>query len=305
MNKIRRSYDEIIFRNGISSLYNARLNYDQYKSLYEADFKVFSQYGEDGILDFLLTKLKIYKPSFLEIGTQNYSESNTRFIYQRTNCSGKIIDCDLNLSLKVKNVLGSYLWKGDLEIISEFITVENLFGTLKIKNEKDIINNDIFSLDIDGNDYWIMEKLINKINSKIIVLEYNPYFGGSKSVTVPYDPNFDRTNYHYSNLCWGCSLKALFLLLDNNNYIFVGSNLNNNNGFWIRSDLLDQINIKPPSIDSLDEFTNCFARESRDKDNKLSYISGESRLKEIENCNLIDLESNSKSPEKIKKIFNK
>ena len=64
MNKIRRYYDELIFMNGISSLYTARLNYDKYKSLYEADFKVFSQYGEDGILDFLLTKLKIYKPSF-------------------------------------------------------------------------------------------------------------------------------------------------------------------------------------------------------------------------------------------------
>ena len=113
-----------------------------------------------------------------------------------------------------------------------------------------------------------MEKLINKINSKIIVLEYNSYFGGLKSVTTPYDPDFDRTSYHYSNLCFGASLKAFVSLLGNNNYTFIGSNLNNSNGFWIRNDLIDLIKIKPPNIDSLNEFTNCFCRESLNKEKR-------------------------------------
>ena len=83
----------------------------------------------------------------------------------------------------------------------------------------------------------------------------------------------------------------------------MGSNLNNCNGFWIRNDLVDLINIKPPNIDCLYEFTNCFCRESLDKGKKMTYLSGDLRLKEIENCNLIDLETNSKNQEKIKDIF--
>ena len=95
------------------------------------------------------------------------------------------------------------------------------------------------------------------------------------------------------------TLKAFVSLLIKNNYTFMGSNLNNSNCFWISNDLIDLINIKPPNIDYLYEFTNCFCRESLGKGKKMTYLSEDLRLKEIENCNLIDLDSNSK----IKDIF--
>ena len=97
----------------------------------------------------------IKKPKFVEIGVGDYSESNTRFIYERTSAEGMIIDClkDLkqNVSKKTK------LWKGNLEIIEANVNTENI---LEILNTKNFLNNlDIFSLDIDGIDYWIIEKL--------------------------------------------------------------------------------------------------------------------------------------------------
>ena len=73
-------------------------------------------------------------------------------------------------------------------------------------------NLDLFSLDIDGIDYWVMKELPDNL-SKIIITEYNAIFGANFEVTVPNINNFDRTKYHYSNLCYGMSLRAIINLM--------------------------------------------------------------------------------------------
>ena len=119
--------------------------------------------------------------------------------------------------------------EGELNIINKTINSENI---LKILNEYDTLNQlDVFSLDIDGVDYWILEKMPQNF-SKIAVLEYNPLFGAELEITVPNIDNFDRTQYHYSNLCFGMSLKAAINLMDKKNFYFVGTNLFRNNAFF-------------------------------------------------------------------------
>ena len=61
-----------------------RKNYSEIKKLNDVDYKIFFTNGEDGIIDYLLTQLGIEKPKFLEIGVGDYSESNTRFIYEKS-----------------------------------------------------------------------------------------------------------------------------------------------------------------------------------------------------------------------------
>ena len=64
-NKIlKKHFDRKIFMAGSSHLLNMRKNYSNVKSLEEVDYKIFSQNGEDGILDYILTCLKIDKPKF-------------------------------------------------------------------------------------------------------------------------------------------------------------------------------------------------------------------------------------------------
>ena len=45
-----------------------------------------------------------------------------------------------------------------------------------------------FSLDIDGNDYWVLKEL-NTDKIKVICCEYNHYFGNNVKKTIPYNPN--------------------------------------------------------------------------------------------------------------------
>ena len=79
---------------------------------------------------------------------------------------------------------------------------------------------DLFSLDIDGIDYWILNKLPNNF-SKIAIIEYNPVFGWDMEVSVLNIDNFDRTKYHYSNLCFGMSLKAAIKIMENKTSILL------------------------------------------------------------------------------------
>src|SRR5579859_5594583 len=56
------------------------------------EFKVFSQWGDDGIIQYLVNRLDIPNQTFIEFGTENYTESNTRFLLINNNWSGLVMD---------------------------------------------------------------------------------------------------------------------------------------------------------------------------------------------------------------------
>ena len=294
---ISRSNDRNIFAIGSSHFSIMRQYYSEIKNLSDADYKVFSQTGEDGIIDYLLYSLNIKVPKFVEIGVGDYRESNTRYIFQKNCSKGLIVDKNKNLEKKVSKIVK--LWKGDLTIIETAVTSENI---LHILNSNDFDNNlDVFSLDVDGIDYWILEVLPEKL-SKIVILEYNPTFGPNLEVTIPNSNDFDRKKYHYSSLCYGNSLQALVKLMNKKKYVFVGSNIACFNAFFVLESEVEKLNLNLPDKNDLTKYTTSYIRESRSIENKLNYLSGKQKLKEIENCEVIDLSNPEKKLVKIKDI---
>ncbi len=294
---ITRSNDRNIYAIGSSHLALMRHQYNNIKDLDELDYKIFSQGGEDGIIDYLLHSLKIKKPKFVEIGIGDYWESNTRFLFERTSCKGLVIDIIDNLEKKVmKNIR---YWKGDLTVLNKEITPDNILDTLKKKNFN--IGLDLFSIDIDGVDYWVLEKLENEF-SKIVVVEYNPIFGDSSEISVPDIKGFKREKYHFSHLCFGASLKALINLLDKKGFIFLGTNLLRSNAFFVLKKFQNQFKLDLPEINNLNKHVDSNIRESRNKEGVLSYISGQNKFKQIENCEVVDLSTDSKKLLKLKDI---
>ena len=77
------------------------------------------------------------------------------------------------------------------------------------------------SIDIDGNDYWILKKIVeSNIFPEVIVVEYNASFL-DRSISIPYDELFDRKKKHKSGFYHGASLLAFYRLLDAKNYNLV------------------------------------------------------------------------------------
>ena len=291
------SFDKIMFCIGMVQISINRNKYEQVKDLTETEVKIFSQNGEDGIIDFLIHKINLENKNFVEIGVGNYRESNTRFLYNRYHPKGLIVDYIDDMENKVKPFVN--LWKGDLRICNKKINTENILKLLEGSCDYEV---DLFSIDIDSIDYWIIKKLKNNI-SKIFVAEYNPVFGAELEITVPNISGFERRNYHYSNLCYGMSLKALINLMDQKGYYFIGANLQKINAFFILKELKKEKFFPNIEIKNLDNYTNSNIRDSRDKNNNLNYISGDKKIKEIEECEVINLKDNKNELIKLKNLI--
>ena len=61
-------------------------------SLAEVEFSVFSQFGDDGIIQYLVSHIDIQDRSFIEFGVETYREANTRFLLLHDNWRGLIME---------------------------------------------------------------------------------------------------------------------------------------------------------------------------------------------------------------------
>lgn len=252
------------------------------KSIRDNEFRAFSQWGEDGIIQFLIRNIPIDRKIFVEFGVQNYTESNTRFLLINNNWSGLVIDGGSEEIAYVKN--DPIYWQYNLKAVNSFITKDNINQILSDNGIQGEIG--LLSVDIDGNDYWVWQA-IDCINPAIVVSEYNFRFGANKAVTVPYDAGFIRTKAHYSNIYYGASLKALCILADRKGYTFVGCNSAGNNAFFLRKDL------KPEAINEMtveEGYVRGQFRESRDEKGNLLYLSLEEEQKILNSLPLVEIE---------------
>jgi hypothetical protein len=245
------------------------------------------QFGDDGIIQFLLQQLSISTTTFIEFGVEKYTEANTRFLLMNDNWRGLVIDGDEQNIAYIQR--DSISWRYDLTSICSFITAENI-NDLFVKNgfTGEI---GILSVDIDGNDYWVWDK-IKVVKPAIVIVEYNSVFG-TLPITIPYQSDFVRTKAHYSNLFWGTSLGALYYLAEKKGYYFVGTNSAGNNAYFVRKNELNLDNnplLPPLSLEA--GFTDSKFRESRNQEGELTYLRGKDRLQAIKECEVFHVLEN-------------
>jgi hypothetical protein len=255
-----------------------------YRDLQDSEFRVFSQFGDDGILQYLIHQTEPPVKEFIEFGVQGYSEANTRFLLLNNNWRGLIVDADpANIEIVRKDPA---FWRHDLHALAAFVTRDNvntLFEQAGFEGEIGLL-----SVDIDGNDYWVWGA-IDVVQPVIVTMEYNSVFGAESAITIPYDPAFSRTRAHFSNLYWGASLPALCRLGEMKGYSFVGCNSNGNNAHFVRRDRVGKIPIRGVK----EGYVESRFRESRDESGKLTYVSGRTRIEAIKDMQVVDLERNA------------
>jgi hypothetical protein len=258
------------------------------RNIQEAEFKVFSQFGDDGIIDYLVGRIGLPRASerFVEIGVEDYHEANTRFLLMNRNWSGLIVDSG---DAHVRAVRASPLmWRHDVNPVTAFVSRETVNDVL---NEHGFASDlGLFSLDVDGNDYWIWEAMT--ADPIAVVVEYNSVFGARRAVTIPYDTAFDRTQAHFSNLYFGASLRALAELGERKGYVLVGSNSAGNNAYFVRRE--HAAGLPQPSV--VEAYVDSRYRESRDEEGNLTFLRGDERRAAIATLSVLDLERDELVP---------
>jgi hypothetical protein len=250
--------------------------------LHDKEFRVFSQWGEDGIIQHLVSRLQLGRSIFVEFGVETYTEASTRFLLINNNWAGLVMDGDAKNIEHIRN--DPIYWQHNLKAEHAFITRDNI-NSLIAKNG---IGGEIglLSVDIDGNDYWVWEA-IDAVNPIITIVEYNARFGPDAAVTVPYQADFVRSTAHHSMLYYGASLNALCKLGKKKGYAFVGCNSAGNNAFFVRRDRLT------PDLHELsaaEGFVRNQFRESRDASGQLLFESPETGQKLPAHLPLVTIE---------------
>jgi len=289
--KIAEYFREEIDKSKILAAKNLINNIRQLKepvqNFHNIEFSVFSQWGDDGIIQYLIHMLDIKNHTFIEFGVGNYLEANTRFLLLNNNWKGLIFDGSEKNMTYVHH--DSISWKYDITAKPLFITKGNINSAIKSCGFEGEIG--ILHIDIDGNDYWIWEN-IQVVNPEIVIMEYNSAFGNKGAISVPYSDDFFVTKVHHSNLFFGGSLKAMCHLANKKGYSFVGSNSNGNNAYFVRNDRIKNI----PTLSSEEGYVACNFRQNRDRFGNLTL---ESDMKMIHLCGeliVVDVTTGQQNP---------
>lgn len=246
------------------------------------EFRVFSQNGEDGVIQFLISRVRVENKQFVEFGVGDYSEANTRFLAHHNGWSGLVMEGNARDIDRLRN--DPTFWRYDVTAASAFITRDNINDLLAANGMTGEIG--LLSIDVDGNDYWIFEA-ISVVRPAIVVIEYNHRFGKERAVTIPYDPAFRRELAHHSHIYYGASLRALCSLAQRKGYVFVGCESFGVNAFFVRRDVMTD-RIREVSVD--EGYRRGRFRAARDEHGRLAYLTAEEESAILAQLPVVDVD---------------
>lgn len=193
--------------------------------------KVYSQNDEDGIIAEIFRRIGTGSRRFIEIGAADGLENNTVWLLMQ-GWSGTWIEASPGLATKIARKFSPLIECKRLAVVNELVTRES---AQRLDDAGYFTGIDLFSLDIDGNDYHIMSALKN-LDARLVVVEYNGKFPPPHEFVMKYnsdkDHSWDLTDY------FGASLTSWNELLCKKGYALVACNITGVNAFFVRNDLV-------------------------------------------------------------------
>lgn len=245
---IKRNFAHLLYRNKITHESGMRFrNWVQEFSinpdipLQAASRDLFTYHGEDGIIAWLLARLKEVPPVFTDIGAGDCIKSNCAGLAVHAGWTGCFIDANdhqlgVGKSFYRKAVPGNQFFS----FLREKVTPFNINGLLTAAGISG--QTGLLSIDIDGNDYWIW-KALDVIQPRIVVIEAKVEFGPG-NYAVPYgDFNHHSGDARYN----GASVEAFRRLGKEKGYKLVAANKQGYNLFFVQ----EQENIPTMSVDEV------------------------------------------------------
>ena len=193
-------------------------------------FRIASQNQEDGLTLALLQEAGVTQARFVEIGS-GLSGGNSAFLARECGWTGLMVDGASPTRME--------------QVGRRFPTARAIHAWVTRDNINDLIaahgfggEVDLFSLDLDGNDYWIWEAM-TACSPRVVILEYNSMFGPDRAVTIPYDADFNRHRHH--TMYYGASLAALTHVAAVKGYRLVAVEPAGINAYFLRNDLAPNV----------------------------------------------------------------
>ncbi|MGH7046837.1 MAG: hypothetical protein ACREE2_10690 [Stellaceae bacterium] len=203
--------------------------YDDPKRLERHGLKVYSQNDEDGILQEIFSRIGTTSRTFVEFGVENGLENNTLKLLLE-GWRGLWIEGDDGCVAQIDQKFRDVVSEGRLRLTAAFINRDNINRLIGAHFTGEI---DLLSIDIDGNDIYILET-IDVISPRVIIVEYNGKFPPPLSIAQRYNPEHRWAKTDYG----GASLAAITKVAHRQGYSLVGCGIVGVNAFFVRNDLV-------------------------------------------------------------------
>ena len=192
-------------------------------------FSGMSQHEEDGITVALFNRIGAVTHRFVEIGA-GVNGGNSGFLARECGWSGLMLEIS---EARVASLRRRFA--PTVSVVEARVTRENINDLVSTNGCGGDV--DLLSIDIDGIDYWVWESL-TACRPRVVIVEYNPFLGADRAVTVPYDPEFNRHRFDVPRFAYyGASLAALARLGARKGYRLVMVEPRGVNAFFVREDV--------------------------------------------------------------------
>jgi len=204
----------------------------------DTGFRVYSQNDEDGLLLYLFSQIGFKSKICVDIGFGSPYGANSTNLICNWGFTGLLIEANVANLKQSKQFFASHkdTWIYPPKLVHARVAAENINSILE---QNDITGEiDLFSLDVDGVDYYLWKNL-EVIRPRVVVVEYMNIWGPDKAVTVPYRRDFNRLDTHPDY--FGASLGAFVKLGCAKGYRLIGCNRYGFNAFFVRSDIGEDV----------------------------------------------------------------
>ena len=211
--------------------------YREARRVVQYGWKGQSQFDEDGILEEIFNRIGTTNKRALEIGAGDGLENNTIYLLQQGwECCWVEAMRD-----RVAFIKDKFKDADTLTLVHKVVQPKDV-NKLAPQEWRDDGEIDLWTLDIDGNDYWVFKEFDpTQLHPRVIMLEYNAKWKPPMEWAKAYDPNhqFDKSDY------MGASLQSLTRLANEKGYALVGCGITGANAYFVREDLLGNVFQEP------------------------------------------------------------
>ncbi len=152
---------------------------------------------------------------------------------------GELIECNSDECLVLKVLLKRFFSNSSIKVLNEKIIKENVNSIIFGDNKNKKI--DFFSIDIDGNDYWVLKEL-DLENINVVCCEYNHWIAKNEKKTIRYNPEHIYENDGY----FGASLIAISDLMNTKGFDLVAVESSGTNAFFVKKEFSNNFEILSP-----------------------------------------------------------
>ena len=185
-------------------------------SMRKFEKRVYSQNGEDGVIEAIFNHIGTTDKYFVEFGTESGVQCNTRYLREAKNWTGLLMDG--GFENKARNLHKEMIYPSN---------IVSLFKKYKVPKKFDLL-----SVDTDFKDWFILRNILKAgYRPRVLITEVNTFIMDSEAKTVPLESN--QTRWDGRTQYFGFSVAAGWMLARHYGYSMVYCDVEGVNCFYV------------------------------------------------------------------------